>query len=55
MNFTVIPDGEWHEYVVPVGEHPRWRGQPIRAIRLDPVTGGAESGSQVEIDSIVGE
>jgi len=55
LNFPVVPDGEWHEYEIPVGEHPKWKGQAIRAIRLDPTTGGAPKGTQVEIDSIIGE
>lgn len=55
LNFPVIPDGEWHEYEIPVAEHPKWAGQAVRAIRLDPTTGGAEPGSRVEIDWIVGE
>ncbi|MGC9318697.1 MAG: hypothetical protein ACP5KN_11770, partial [Armatimonadota bacterium] len=54
LNFPIQPDGEWHEYEVPLGEHPKWRGQRIQAIRLDPTT-GAEQGARVEIDWIVGE
>lgn len=55
LNFAIQPDGEWHEYEVPVGEHPKWRGQKVQAVRLDPTTGGAEEGARVEIDWIVGE
>lgn len=55
LNFPVIPDGEWHEYEIPVATHEKWAGQAIRGIRLDPTTGGAEPGSRVEIDWIVGE
>jgi hypothetical protein len=55
LNFPIVPDGEWHEYTIPVGEHAKWKGQAIRAIRLDPTTGGAPAGSQVLIDWIVGE
>lgn len=54
MNFTIIPDGQWHEYSIPVGEHEKWRGQEIVALRLDPSVGGA-AGETVEIDSIAGE
>ena len=54
MNFPIAPDGEWHEYEVAVGEHERWRGKEIRALRLDPTTGGSEPGAQVQIDWIVG-
>ncbi len=55
ITYPVIPDGEWHEYEIPVGEHALWSGQTIRAIRLDPTTGGGEEGAVVEIDWIVGE
>ncbi len=52
LNFTVPMDGEWHEVVIPVGEHPRWRGQTIIAIRLDP---GNAPDTQAQIDWIRGE
>lgn len=55
LNFPVVPDGEWHEYEIPVADHANWKGRSIQAIRLDPTTGGAASGSRVEIDWIVGE
>ncbi|MBI3920054.1 MAG: hypothetical protein HY318_01455 [Armatimonadetes bacterium] len=55
LNFKVTPDGEWHEYEIPVGTHPRWKGKAIRAIRFDPTVGGATPGSKVEIDRITGE
>ncbi len=55
LNFPIVPDGEWHEYVIPVGEHAKWRGQTIIALRLDPTTGGATAGSTVSIDWIRGE
>ena len=55
MNFGVVPDGAWHEYEIPVATHAMWKGHPIRAIRLDPTTGGATPGSKVEIDWIRGE
>lgn len=54
MDFPIVPDGEWHEYEIPVGEHERWAGQEIRGLRLDPSTGGAEPGATVQIDWIVG-
>lgn len=52
--FPVEPDGAWHEYEIPVGDHQMWRGRQIRAIRLDPTTGGAAAGSTVQIDWIRG-
>jgi hypothetical protein len=55
LNFPILPDGQWHEYLIPVGEHARWKGQAIRGIRLDPTTGDATPGSKVEIDWIKGE
>ena len=55
LNFPVIPDGQWHEYEIPVANHVKWKGKAIRAIRLDPTTAGAMAGSKVEIDWIVGE
>jgi hypothetical protein len=55
LNFPVRPDGEWHEYTIPVGEHKMWKGKAVRALRLDPTTGGATKGSKVEIDWIRGE
>jgi hypothetical protein len=55
LNFAIQPDGQWHEYTIPVGEHPRWQGKAVRGLRLDPTTGGAKPGSQVEIDWIRGE
>lgn len=54
MNFAIEPDGDWHEYVIPVGEHEKWRGREIVALRLDPTVGEAQ-GATVEIDGIVGE
>ena len=54
VNFDIVPDGEWHDYEIPVGEHKRWAGKEIRGIRLDPSTGGAARGAIVEIDWIVG-
>ncbi len=55
LNFAITPDGQWHEYEIPVAEHGKWRGQEIRALRLDPSVGGTEAGAKVQIDWIVGE
>ena len=54
MNFSIVPDGAWHEYDVPVGKHNRWAGKEIRGIRLDPTVGGSKPGAGVEVDWIVG-
>ncbi|NLC57485.1 MAG: hypothetical protein GX774_11660 [Armatimonadetes bacterium] len=53
LSFPVNGDGQFHEYVIPVGKHPKWKGQAIRAIRLDPTVGGC-IGETVEIDYIRG-
>jgi len=55
VDFSVQPDGAFHEYEIPVGKHPKWRGKTVTLIRLDPTTGGAAPGSQVEIDYLRGE
>jgi len=52
LHFSVVADGEFHELVVPVGEHARWAGT-ITALRLDP-TGGEPFG-RVQIDFVRGE
>jgi hypothetical protein len=52
IRFELPLDGAWHELVLPVGEHPLWRGQTITAIRLDP---GSAPNTVVEIDWIRGE
>ncbi len=54
LNFPIEPDGEWHEYRLPVSEHAKWRGHQIVALRLDPSVGDAD-GAAVEIDWIRGE
>lgn len=55
LNFAIQPDWEWHEYTIPVAEHPKWKGQRITAIRLDPTVAGPEDGGKLEIDWIIGE
>jgi hypothetical protein len=54
MNFDIVPDGKWHEYEIPLATHERWAGKEIRALRIDPSTGGAQTGDVVEIDWITG-
>lgn len=54
LNFPIQPDGQWHEYEIPVGEHPRWANQEILGIRLDPTVGGSAPGAIAQIDWIVG-
>lgn len=51
-HFPVVADGEFHDYVVPLADHPLWQGTVI-GIRLDP-TGGPMLG-EVRVDEIIGE
>ncbi|UCH32997.1 MAG: glycoside hydrolase family 99-like domain-containing protein [Armatimonadota bacterium] len=46
--FEIIADGEFHEYVLDVGNVPTWAGD-IQRLRLDP---GWTAGMQVEVDYI---
>jgi hypothetical protein len=46
LHFPVKADGEWHDYVVPVGENRRWRGT-ITRLRLDPCN---REGVEVALD-----
>jgi hypothetical protein len=39
--FETVPDGAWHEYRIPLGGHPLWRGKDITSIRIDPSNGAA--------------
>ncbi|NOX56722.1 MAG: hypothetical protein GXP27_20200, partial [Planctomycetes bacterium] len=55
VDFSTVGDDQFHEYVINVGTHPKWRGQEIRAIRLDPAIEAATIGQTVEIDFIRGE
>ncbi|MBC7327312.1 hypothetical protein H5T87_04260 [bacterium] len=51
--FNIISDGEFHEYVVEVGNHPMWKGKRITAIRLDPTNSAPNA--TFAIDYIKGE
>ena len=53
LNAEIVADGQFHDVVFPVGTHPKWRGQTITSIRLDPVAGADRA--VVRIDSIRGE
>jgi hypothetical protein len=53
VRFPVRPDGQWHEYVIRVGDHPRWRGRRIVLLRVDP--GSGASAGRVQIDWLRGE
>lgn len=53
VDTDMTADGEFHDVVFAVGTHPKWRGQTITSIRLDPVAGADKA--TVKIDSIQGE
>ena len=53
IDIAVTADGEFHEIVFPVGDHPKWRGKTITSIRLDPIAGTEKA--KVTIDWIRGE
>ncbi len=55
VGFETIGDNNFHEYVIPLRQHPGWKNQEIRAIRLDPVTEDSTLNQTVEIDYIRGE
>ncbi len=55
VDFTTVGDDQFHDYQIDVGRHPKWRGQQIRAIRLDPAVGAQTIGQTVEIEFIRGE
>ncbi len=38
LRFSFPPDGDWHEVALQVGQHPRWKGQTVTAIRIDPAS-----------------
>ena len=35
IRFSLQADGQFHEYRLPVGQHPAWSGQTITSVRLD--------------------
>jgi hypothetical protein len=47
-HFEVQADGQWHDYRIPVGQNPRWRGV-ITRLRLDP---GNQSNVSIDLDSV---
>jgi len=53
LNVAIQADSEFHEYVFPVSQHVKWRGQTITSIRLDPMSGADQAA--VKIDFIRGE
>jgi hypothetical protein len=53
INTEMVGDGQFHEIVFPVGEHPQWKGKTITSIRLDPMSGADKA--TIDIDWIRGE
>ena len=48
VKWTLIGDGEYHDYVLPLAENMRWGGR-ITTFRLDPCS---HEGAKVSIDEI---
>ena len=48
LRFELIGDGEYHDYVLPVGESNRWRGK-LQTFRFDPCS---HSGAKVSIEEV---
>jgi len=51
IRFSIPADGQWHEVVVPVGDHPSWQGATITGLRIDPAS---VTGASAEVDWIRG-
>ncbi|MGQ9806939.1 MAG: hypothetical protein ACUVSM_03055 [Armatimonadota bacterium] len=47
VGFPVIPDGEFHEYVVDLSGHPAWTGTVIMP-RLDPSVSGSSGVAEID-------
>ncbi|MCR4414186.1 MAG: hypothetical protein NUV77_17355, partial [Thermoguttaceae bacterium] len=52
VTFPLQADGQFHEYRLDVGRHPRWAGQTITALRIDP--GNGAQGGEFAIDYVRG-
>lgn len=50
VDFPIIADGQFHTYLVNLGDHALWNGM-IRSIRLDPIAGNTTAGRWFMIDS----
>lgn len=55
VQFPTVGDDKLHAYVIDLKQHPGWKKQVIRAIRLDPTQEEDTKGQTVEIDFIRGE
>ncbi len=52
LGVSLIPDGQFHDYVFDVGSRKEWAGKRITGLRLDPTAGGP--GGSFELESIKG-
>lgn len=43
VGFPLQADGQFHEYRIPVGQHPEWKGRTITELRIDPGNGAAKA------------
>ena len=50
IRFNPIADSNFHTYNLDVSNHPKWKGQTITGLRLDPLRGTPKA--QIQIDSI---
>lgn len=50
FDFTIEADGQMHEYLVPVGDHPEWKGKVLK-LRMD-LEGGNRDGAEIRLDSV---
>jgi len=48
VRLDLVRDGEFHDYVFPLSENPRWRGL-VKSIRFDPCS---TQGALIEVDAI---
>ena len=55
VNFEVTADGEFHTYRLNVSAHPKWRGQTLTGLRLDPLRGATEADVEIDFIRAVGE
>jgi hypothetical protein len=51
VGVPLVADGAFHEYVLPVGEHPQWTGKTVLRLRFDP----ADAAGTSRIDWMRGE
>jgi WD40 repeat protein len=47
--FNIPADGNFHYINIPVGKHPRWSGQQVTAVRIDPNTAAPSEFTLAEV------